>query len=37
MGVGTLFTLFVQPAFYLLLARDHAQESRAMAAAAENA
>lgn len=24
LGVGTLFTLFVVPAFYLLLARDHA-------------
>jgi multidrug efflux pump len=26
LGIGTLFTLFVQPAFYLLLARDHAKE-----------
>jgi multidrug efflux pump len=25
LGIGTLFTLFVQPAFYLLLARDHHQ------------
>ncbi|MEE9356393.1 MAG: efflux RND transporter permease subunit [Methylococcaceae bacterium] len=25
LGVGTLFTLFVVPAFYLLLAKDHAQ------------
>jgi multidrug efflux pump len=24
LGIGTLFTLFVQPAFYLLLARQHA-------------
>jgi multidrug efflux pump len=23
LGIGTLFTLFVVPAFYLLLARDH--------------
>ena len=23
LGIGTLFTLFVLPAFYLLLARDH--------------
>ncbi|MEW5057773.1 MAG: efflux RND transporter permease subunit [Cycloclasticus sp.] len=26
LGIGTLFTLFVVPAFYLLLARDHAAE-----------
>ena len=25
LGIGTLFTLFVLPAFYLLLARDHSQ------------
>lgn len=25
LGIGTLFTLFVLPAFYLLLARDHAR------------
>jgi multidrug efflux pump len=25
LGIGTLFTLFVVPAFYLLLARDHQQ------------
>jgi multidrug efflux pump len=24
LGIGTFFTLFVVPAFYLLLARDHA-------------
>jgi multidrug efflux pump len=24
LGIGTLFTLFVVPAVYLLLARDHA-------------
>ncbi|NNF97296.1 MAG: hypothetical protein HKM94_10250, partial [Halobacteria archaeon] len=23
LGIGTLFTLFVLPAFYILLARDH--------------
>jgi multidrug efflux pump len=27
LGIGTLFTLFVVPAVYLLLARDHAAES----------
>lgn len=26
LGIGTLFTLFVVPAFYLLLARDHAAD-----------
>jgi len=26
LGIGTLFTLFVVPAFYLLLARDHATD-----------
>jgi multidrug efflux pump len=26
LGVGTLFTLFVVPAFYLLIARDRSQE-----------
>lgn len=29
MAVGTLFTLFVVPAFYLLIARDHAKEKSA--------
>jgi len=33
LGIGTIFTLFVLPAFYLLLARDHnASESQAAAA-----
>ncbi|AEG00304.1 efflux RND transporter permease subunit [Methylomonas methanica] len=27
LGIGTLFTLFVVPAFYLLLARDHQRDS----------
>ena len=26
LGIGTLFTLFVQPAFYLLLAQDKGEE-----------
>jgi len=29
LGIGTLFTLFVLPAFYLLLARDHAKAAQA--------
>jgi len=28
LGIGTLFTLFVVPAFYLLLARDHHAQTR---------
>ncbi len=28
LGIGTLFTLYVLPAFYLLLARDHAKAQR---------
>ena len=32
LGVGTLFTLFVVPAVYLLLARDHAARMRATVA-----
>lgn len=32
LGIGTLFTLFVLPAFYLLLARDHAAAGRTEAA-----
>jgi multidrug efflux pump len=32
LGIGTLFTLFVVPAVYLLLARDHAARVRAMEA-----
>jgi multidrug efflux pump len=28
LGIGTLFTLFVVPAVYLLLARDHAARMR---------
>jgi multidrug efflux pump len=31
LGIGTLFTLFVVPAVYLLLARDHAARVRAQA------
>jgi multidrug efflux pump len=34
LGIGTLFTLFVVPAVYLLLARDHAARVRASAAPA---
>jgi multidrug efflux pump len=26
MAVGTIFTLYVVPAFYMLIARDHAKE-----------
>jgi len=33
LGIGTLFTLFVLPAFYVLLARDHAREARERAGA----
>jgi multidrug efflux pump len=29
LGIGTLFTLFVVPAVYLLLARDHAAQTAA--------
>ena len=36
MSVGTLFTLFVTPAVYSLLARDH-RESEAESASLENA
>ena len=28
LSIGTLFTLFVVPAFYLLLAADHSKQSR---------
>ncbi|NLW97178.1 MAG: MMPL family transporter, partial [Xanthomonadaceae bacterium] len=35
MTIGTLFTLFVLPAFYMYLARDHARDAGAAAAAAE--
>ncbi|MFB4203355.1 Efflux pump membrane transporter BepE [wastewater metagenome] len=31
LGIGTLFTLFVLPGFYVLLARDHAAEQRRLA------
>ena len=31
LGIGTFFTLFVLPAFYLLLARDHAAAQQALA------
>jgi len=32
LGIGTLFTLFVVPAVYLLLARDHSAAHAAQAA-----
>jgi multidrug efflux pump len=32
LGIGTLFTLFVVPAVYLLLARDHAARVRGIEA-----
>ena len=32
LGIGTLFTPFVLPAFYLLRARDHAEAARGEAA-----
>jgi len=35
MAVGTLFTLFVVPAFYMLIARDHAKSREADSAATE--
>jgi multidrug efflux pump len=35
MALGTLFTLFVVPAFYVLLAADHSKEAEAAAAAGE--
>jgi len=28
LGIGTLFTLLIVPAFYLLLARDHGADNR---------
>jgi len=34
LGIGTLFTLFVVPAFYCLLARDHGARARAEASGA---
>ncbi len=34
LGIGTLFTLFVVPAVYLLLARDHKAQSPALQPAA---
>jgi len=37
LGIGTLFTLFVVPAFYLLLARDHQAHADAMKPAEERA
>jgi multidrug efflux pump len=33
-AIGTLFTLFVVPALYVLLARDHARDREATQAAA---
>ena len=35
MTIGTTFTLFVLPAFYLYLARDHSHDRERAAAAAE--
>ncbi len=35
LGIGTLFTLFVVPAVYLLLARDHSAKSKEAAAGSE--
>ena len=32
MSIGTAFTLFVLPAFYLLLARDHSHDRDAVEA-----
>jgi multidrug efflux pump len=32
MAVGTIFTLYVVPAFYMLIARDHAKTGAAAAA-----
>jgi multidrug efflux pump len=37
MTIGTMFTLFVLPAFYLYLARDHSHDRERAAAAAEAA
>jgi len=37
LGIGTLFTLFVVPAFYLLLARTHAQPGSQAASAVKSA
>jgi multidrug efflux pump len=34
MAVGTFFTLFVVPAFYVLIARDHALDRQPTAPAA---
>jgi multidrug efflux pump len=33
MTIGTLFTLFVVPAFYILIARDHSRDAQAPAGA----
>ena len=33
LGIGTVFTLFVVPAYYLLIARDHRQTAPEPAAA----
>jgi len=37
LGIGTFFTLFVLPAFYLLLARDHAKAEEKLHAEEQNA
>ena len=37
LGIGTLFTLFVLPAFYMLIARDHAKAERELHSAEEGA
>jgi multidrug efflux pump len=37
LAIGTLFTLFVVPAFYMLLATDHHAEARVPEPAADGA
>jgi hypothetical protein len=36
MAVGTLFTLFVVPSIYMLIARDHSRETAVDAVSADN-
>jgi len=35
LGIGTIFTLFVVPSFYLLLARDHQRDAKQSATSTE--
>ena len=35
LGIGTVFTLFIVPAFYLLMARDHSTDLAALETNAE--